>query len=61
MAAPAVLVMAGAARPGAELGELLGAERAARLEELLLARAMQWASELSPGGVHVAADSETLG
>jgi hypothetical protein len=59
-APPAVLVMASAARPAEDLGELLGAERAARLEELLLARAMQWASELSPGGLHVAADSETL-
>ncbi len=57
---PAVLVMAGAARPGEDLGELLGAERARRLKELLLARAMQWASELSPGRVHVAAESETL-
>jgi glycosyltransferase A (GT-A) superfamily protein (DUF2064 family) len=58
---PVVLVMAGAARPGDELADALGAERAARLEDLLLARAMQWASELSPGGVHVAADSEALG
>jgi hypothetical protein len=55
-----VLVMASAARPAEDLGELLGAERAGRLEELLLARAMQWASELSPGGLHVAAESETL-
>ncbi len=59
-APPAVLVMAGAARPAEDLGELLGAERAAQLEELLLARAMQWASELSPGGLHVAAESERL-
>ncbi len=59
-APPAVLVMAGAARPGRELAELLGAERAARLEELLLARAMQWASEVSAGRVQIAADSETL-
>ena len=59
-APPAVLVMGGPARPARELAELLGAERAARLAALLLARAMQWASEMSAGGVHVAADSETL-
>lgn len=59
-APPSVLVMAGAARPGDELGELLGAEPAGRLADLLLARAMHWASALNPGGVHVAAGSETL-
>jgi glycosyltransferase A (GT-A) superfamily protein (DUF2064 family) len=62
VAAPlVVLVMAGAARPSPELAEALGAQRAAQLEQVLFARAQQWASELNPGGVHVAGDSETLG
>jgi glycosyltransferase A (GT-A) superfamily protein (DUF2064 family) len=48
VASPAVLVMAGAARAEPELSELLGAERAADLERVLLGRAMEWAHEVSP-------------
>jgi hypothetical protein len=57
---PAVLVMAGAARARPELGELLGAARAADVESLLLRRAMAWAEEMSPGRVSVAGDGEAL-
>jgi glycosyltransferase A (GT-A) superfamily protein (DUF2064 family) len=53
--------MARAARPAPELAEALGAQRAAQLEHLLLSRAQRWASELNPGGVQVAGDSEALG
>ncbi|MFL5859425.1 MAG: DUF2064 domain-containing protein [Solirubrobacteraceae bacterium] len=56
---PSVLVM-GAEPATAELAALLGAERAAQLRELLLARAMRWASDLSPGAVHTAGNSEKL-
>jgi hypothetical protein len=57
---PAVLVMAGTVPASPELRELLGAERVARLERLLLARVMRWASELSPVDVRVAAEDEGL-
>jgi hypothetical protein len=57
---PSVLVMAGTAPVSPELRELLGAERGTRLEQLLLARVMRWASELSPEGVQVAAEGEPL-
>ena len=57
---PAVLVMRGTVPASPELRELLGAERAARLEQLLLARVMRWASGLSPAGVRVAAEDEGL-
>jgi hypothetical protein len=57
---PAVLVMAGTEPVSLELRELLGAERAGRLEQLLLARVKRWASELSPEGVQVAAEGEPL-
>jgi glycosyltransferase A (GT-A) superfamily protein (DUF2064 family) len=63
-APPAVLVIANAARPRpelAELAELVGAERVAELDRLLLRRAMDWAEEVSPGGVRRADDSEALG
>ena len=58
---PAVLIMADAARASPELRELLGAAHAEQLEQLLLARAMRWAADLSPGGVFVSADGEELG
>jgi hypothetical protein len=57
-ASPAVLVMAGAARAGPELSELLGVKRVAELERVLLGRAMEWAEGLSPGRVSVAAEDE---
>lgn len=56
---PSVLVM-GAGEAGPELGDLLGAERAADVERLLRERALRWASDLSPGGIHFPADSEGL-
>jgi hypothetical protein len=59
--APAVLLMAGAARPRPDLRELLGDERAGALERLLVARATQWAEALSPGRVTTAEDGEPLG
>jgi hypothetical protein len=59
-APPAVLVMAAAARPRAELRELLGNERTDAVERLLVARATDWADELSPGRVFVAGDEEGL-
>jgi glycosyltransferase A (GT-A) superfamily protein (DUF2064 family) len=55
---PAVLVMAGAARAEPELSELLGAERVADLERVLLGRAMEWAHEVSPGRVCVSGEDE---
>jgi glycosyltransferase A (GT-A) superfamily protein (DUF2064 family) len=57
---PAVLVMARAAAPDAELHSVLGAERAGRLEQLLLARALEWASDLGPVTVEEAADASDL-
>jgi hypothetical protein len=59
-APPAVLVMAAAARPRAELRELLGNERADTVERLLVARGTEWADELNPGRVFVAGDEEGL-
>ncbi len=59
-ASPAVLVMAGAARVGPELSELLGVTRVAELERVLLARAVQWAEGVSPGRVSVAGVGERL-
>jgi hypothetical protein len=57
--APAVLVMAGAARATPELRELLGDERAGAVERLLVARAMAWGEALSAAGrVVTAADDE---
>ena len=52
-AAPAVLLMVGAARPRPDLRELLGDERAGALERLLLARATEWAEGLGGGGARV--------
>lgn len=60
-AAPAVLVMAGAARARAELRELLGDERAAGVERLLVARAMQWADALGEERATVAGADEGVG
>ncbi len=57
---PAVLVMAGAARARPELGELLGDDRTAAVERLLLARAVEWGEALSDGPVTVARDDEGL-
>ena len=59
-ASPAVLVMAGAARASSELSELLGTERVAELERVLLGRAMEWAEGVSPGRVSVAGEDEGL-
>ncbi|MGZ4168228.1 MAG: DUF2064 domain-containing protein [Solirubrobacteraceae bacterium] len=56
---PSVLVM-GAGEAAPELGDLLGAERAADVERLLRERALRWAWDVSPGGVHFPADSEGL-
>ena len=50
-APPAVLVMAGAARARPELRELLGDDRTAAVERLLLARAVEWGEALSDGPV----------
>jgi glycosyltransferase A (GT-A) superfamily protein (DUF2064 family) len=58
IAAPAVLVMASGA--AAELRDLLGPARAAALEELLLARALRWVSDLGPARVERAGESEGL-
>lgn len=61
---PAVLVMARAPRPGAvrrALQSVLGAERCARLEALLLAQSLAWASEVAPSAVHVAHDPPDAG
>jgi hypothetical protein len=60
-APPAVLVMAGAARARPELRELLGAERAAGVQSLLLARAVEWSDGLSGGRVTVAGEDERIG
>jgi hypothetical protein len=57
-AAPAVLVMAGAARARPELSELLGAERAAAVGRLLVARATEWGEGMSGGPVSVARDDQ---
>ncbi|HEY1715085.1 MAG TPA: hypothetical protein VGG07_19435 [Solirubrobacteraceae bacterium] len=59
-APPALLVMESAARPRPELRELLGAERAARLERLLVARATEWADALSAGRTAVAGAEESV-
>ena len=59
-APPAVLVMAGAARARPELRELLGDERTAAVERLLLARAVEWGEALGDGPVTVARDDEGL-
>ena len=59
-AAPAVLLMAGGAAPDPELRGLLGSARALELENLLLERALRWASELSPERVEQAGPSEKL-
>jgi glycosyltransferase A (GT-A) superfamily protein (DUF2064 family) len=60
VAAPAVLVMERAARPRVELRELLGDERAARVERLLVRRAMEWRGALGAGPVSVAGDDEAI-
>jgi hypothetical protein len=60
-AAPAVLLMAGAAQPRPDLRELLGDERAGAVEHLLVARALAWAESLSGGRVLVSGDDEPLG
>jgi glycosyltransferase A (GT-A) superfamily protein (DUF2064 family) len=52
-----VLIMARAPRAGADpggIGEQLGPDRLASLRRILLARAVDWASGLAPGSVHVA-------
>ena len=59
-APPALLVMEGAARARPELRELLGDERTARVERLLLARAIEWREALGVGPVCVARDDEAL-
>ncbi len=59
-APPAVLVMAGAARARPELRELLGVERAAGVQSILLARAMAWGRALSDGRVSAAGEDERL-
>ena len=59
-APPALLVMESAARPGPELRELLGAKRAARVERLLVRRAMEWRGALGVGPVWVADDDEAV-
>jgi hypothetical protein len=59
-ATPVVLVMESAARPRAELRELLGAERAAGVQRLLLARATEWGDALSQGRVTAAGEGEEL-
>jgi glycosyltransferase A (GT-A) superfamily protein (DUF2064 family) len=61
VAAPqAVLVMAGAARARPELRELLGAERAAGVQRLLLARAMEWGEALGAGPTTAAGEDESV-
>ena len=60
MAPPAVVVMAGAARARPELRELLGPQRAAAVQRLLVARAMEWGSALSAGRAIAASDDESL-
>ena len=52
--------MAGAARARPELRELLGDDRTAAVERLLLARAVEWGEALSDGPVTVARDDEGL-
>jgi hypothetical protein len=59
-APPAVLVMAGAARARPELRELLGSDRAAGVERLLVARAMDWSDGLSGGRVTAVGEDEGL-
>jgi glycosyltransferase A (GT-A) superfamily protein (DUF2064 family) len=59
-AAPAVLLMAGAARSRPDLRDLLGDERVAAIERLLVARATDWAEALSGGRVHRAGGAEPL-
>ena len=48
------LVIAGAGRAVGELSELLGAARAGAVNRELLLRAVRWAREVAPAGVHVA-------
>jgi uncharacterized protein len=53
----AVLIMAHAPRAGEDpggLGVLLGTDRLAQVRRVLLARAIDWASGVAPGSVHVA-------
>lgn len=59
--APVVLVMAGAARLGAELRALLGEDRASGVERLLLERAMRWGDALSAGQLVTAGIEEDVG
>jgi hypothetical protein len=59
-APPAVVVMAGAARPRPELRELLGAQRATAVQRLLLGRAMEWGRALGAGRATAAGDDEGL-
>jgi hypothetical protein len=59
-AGPIALVMAGAARSQPELRELLGDDRAAGVERLLVARATKWADALSAGRTAVAGADETV-
>lgn len=58
-AAPAVVVMARAPRPGQvrrALEPLLGTDGAAALQAALIVAAVRWAREVAPGAVHVAHD-----
>lgn len=59
-APPAVVVMAGAARARPDLSELLGAERAAGVQRVLLERAMEWGGALSAGRPIAAYDDESV-
>jgi hypothetical protein len=59
-ASPVVLVMADAARARPDLRELLGDERAAGVERLLVARATEWADALSGGRTDVAGAGESV-
>jgi hypothetical protein len=58
--APAVVVMAGAARPRPELRDLLGTPRSAALERLLVARATEWGEGVGGGPVSVAGHDQGL-
>jgi glycosyltransferase A (GT-A) superfamily protein (DUF2064 family) len=60
VAAPAVLLVAAAARPRPDLRELLGDERADAVMRLLEARATEWAEALSDGQMSAASDDESL-
>ncbi len=61
---PTVLIMARAPRPGESRGALiplLGAERAALLQSVLLAEAVRWARAIGSDPIHVAHDPPGVG